>query len=182
VDTKNGTPHILPLTPLMSDLLDRRLQDNPSNNPYIFPARQGKGLSDIKHLSDCRKTLDKITDRACIPSVRPHDLRRSFTTTLDDLNISESNIKALLNHNDGSVTRKHYLQATNIELKRKNLWAVGIHLEKAVTVKGIDPNTHESCVFSCLGSIREFVYKTGQCDFNEVKGTLSAKNILDGMR
>ena len=114
-------PYILPLTPLMSDLLDRRLQDNPSNNPYIFPARQGKGLSNTKHLSDFRQTLDKITDRAFIPSVRPHDLRRSFTTMLDELDISESNIKALLNHNDGTVTKKHYLQATNIEIKRRNL-------------------------------------------------------------
>ena len=180
--TKNGHPHVLPLTPLMSDLLDRRKQDNPSSNPFIFVARQGAGLSDAKHLCDCRKSLDKIANTAGIPIIRPHDLRRTFTTILDDLDISESNIKALLNHNDGSVTRKHYLQSTNVEVKRKNLWSVGKHLEQAITVNGINPSTGEACSFACVGSIREFIYGTAICDYSVIKGNKTAKNILDAMR
>ena len=182
VDTKNGQPHILPLTPLMSDLLDRRKQYNPIENSYIFPAMQGRGLSNIKHLVDCRKSLDKITTAANLPIIRPHDLRRSFTTMLDELDISESNIKALLNHNDGTVTRKHYLQATNIEVKRRNLWAVGKKLEQAITINGTDPITGLACSFACTGSIREFIYGTGKCDFNIIKGEKTAKSILDAMR
>jgi integrase len=180
--TKNGTPHVLPLTPLMSDLLDRRLQNNPTNNPYIFPAKQGKGYSSTKHLSDCRKALDKITEQACIPNVRPHDLRRTFTTILDELNISEGNIKSLLNHNDGTVTRKHYLQTTNTELKRKNLWAVGLHIEKSVSVKGVDSNTNKTCLYACAGAIREFIYQTTVCDYSEIKKELSAYSVLESMR
>jgi len=180
--TKNGHPHVLPITPLMSDLLDRRKQDNPSSNPYVFVARQGGGLSDSKHLCDCRKSLDKIAVAAGIPTIRPHDLRRTFTTVLDDLDISESNIKALLNHNDGSVTRKHYLQSTNVEVKRKNLWSVGKHLEQAITVTGINPSTGEACTFACVGSIREFIYGTAICDYSVIKGIKTAKSILDAMR
>jgi integrase len=182
LDTKNGHPHVLPLTPLMSDLLDRRKQYNPSVNSYLFPAMQGRKLSDSKHLVDCRKTLDKITCNANIPKVRPHDLRRSFTTMLDELDISESNIKALLNHNDGTVTRKHYLQATNIEVKRRNLWAVGKNLEQSITVKGKHPVTNKACIFACVGSIRQFIYGTSICDFSIIKGNETAKSILDAMR
>jgi len=182
LDTKNGHPHVLPLTPLMSDLLNRRKMSNPIKNPYIFPARQGRSLSESNHLTDCRKTLDKITSTAKIPVVRPHDLRRSFTTVLDELDISEGNIKALLNHNDGTVTRKHYLQTTNIELKRKNLWAVGKRLEQAITVEGISPTSGEACIYSCVGSIREFIYGTARCDFSVIKGIKTAKEILDAMR
>ena len=181
-DTKNKNPHVISLTPLMSDLLDRRRHDNPKNNPYIFPAMQGRGYSPDKHLSDCRKAIDKITNLANMPKIRPHDLRRSFTTILDELDISEGNIKALLNHNDGTVTRKHYLQATNIEVKRRNLWAVGKHLEKAATVRGEHPLTGKPCIFACLGSIREIVYGTAKCDFSEVKESRGAKSILDAMR
>lgn len=182
LDTKNGHPHVLPLTPLMSDLLDRRKHDNPSTNPYVFIAKQGKGFSDTKHLCDCRKSLDKIASTAGIPIIRPHDVRRSFTTILDELDISESNIKALLNHNDGSVTRKHYLQSTNVEVKRRNLWSVGKHLEQAITVNGINPDTGEACAFACVGSIREFIYGTAICDYSVIKGNKTAKNILDAMR
>jgi len=182
IDTKNGHPHVLPLTPLMSDLLDRRKHDNPTLNPYVFIAKQGRGSSDTKHLCDCRKSLDKITATAGIPTVRPHDVRRSFTTILDELDISESNIKALLNHNDGSVTRKHYLQSTNVEVKRRNLWSVGKHLEQAITVNGNNPSTGEACIFACVGSIRQFIYGTATCDYTVVKGIKTAKDILEAMR
>ena len=181
-DTKNDNPHVIPLTPLMSDLLDRRKKNNPRGNPYVFPAMQGRGYSAHKHLSDCRKALDKITNLASILRIRPHDIRRSFTSILDELDVSHSSIKALLNHNDGTVTRRHYLQATSIEIKRRNLWAVGKHLEKAVTINGKHPKTGESCVFACVGSIREAVYKTAKCNFDIIKENKSAKSILDAMR
>jgi integrase len=181
-DTKNGIPHILPLTPLMSDLLDKRLLNNPSDNQYIFPAMQGRALSSIKPLCDCRKSLDKITSFAKIPNVRPHDLRRSFTSILDELDINESNIKSLLNHSADTVTRKHYLQSTSIEIKRKNLWSVGKHLEKAITVFGTDLATGNQCIYECVGSIREFVYQTAKCDYSIKKINRTAKNILDDMR
>ena len=182
LDTKNGSPHILPLTPLMSDLLDRRKKDNPQANPYVFIAKQGRGYSDAKHLCDCRKSLDKIAATADIQTIRPHDLRRTFTTILDQLDISESNIKALLNHNDGSVTRKHYLQSTNVEVKRRNLWSVGKHLEQAITVNGVNSETGDTCTYACTGSIREFIYGTSKCDYSMIKGIKTAKNILDAMR
>lgn len=181
-DTKSGNAHLLPLTPLMKDLLDRRKKDNPASNPYVFPARLGRGMSDIKHLNDCRKSLDAITNNAQIPQVRPHDLRRTFATMLDELNISESNIKSLLNHNDGSVTSKHYLQQTDMETKRTNLWAVGKHLEMAATIKALHPVTNEECIWGCTGTIRNFVYGTDDLEFIEVKGSVSKASLLDGMR
>ncbi|MCP5077498.1 MAG: tyrosine-type recombinase/integrase [Psychromonas sp.] len=178
LDTKNGHPHVLPLTPLMNDLLDRRKQENPRDNPYVFIAKQGRGYSDVKHLCDCRKSLDKIALTAKVPIIRPHDIRRTFTTILDELDISESNIKALLNHNDGSVTRKHYLQSTNVEVKRRNLWAVGKYLEQAITVNGNNPATDENCIYACVGSIREFVYGTAKCDYAALKDNEQQKTSL----
>jgi len=175
-DTKNGCDHILPLTPLMLDVFQRRQNDNPKDNPYIFPAMQGKGISDTKHINDCRKTLDKISTIAGIDIIRPHDIRRTFTSILDDLNVSESNIKALLNHNDGTVTRKHYLQSTNLETKRTNLWNVGKLLERAITVER-NGNTWE-----CLGTLRHYVYGTADIEYENEKGKVTAKDIVAGMR
>jgi integrase len=175
-DTKNGCDHIIPLTPLMLDVFQRRQNDNPKDNPYIFPAMQGKGISDTKHINDCRKTLDKISTIAGIDIIRPHDIRRTFTSILDDLNVSESNIKALLNHNDGTVTRKHYLQSTNLETKRTNLWSVGKLLERSITVQRND------ITWECLGTLRHYVYGTAGLEYENEKGKVTAKDIVAAMR
>jgi integrase len=175
-DTKNGCDHIIPLTPIMLDVFQRRQNDNPKENPYIFPAMQGKGISDTKHIIDCRKTLDRISTIAGIDIIRPHDIRRTFTSILDVLNVSESNIKALLNHNDGTVTRKHYLQSTNLETKRTNLWSVGKLLERSITVER-NGNTWE-----CLGTLRHYVYGTADIEYENEKGKVTAKDIVAAMR
>lgn len=175
-DTKNGSDHTIPLTPLMYDVFQRRKNDNPKENPYIFPAMQGKCASETKHINDCRKTLDKISIAGNINCIRPHDIRRTFTGILDNLNISESNIKALLNHNDGTVTRKHYLQSTNIETKRNNLWKVGKFLENSVTIK------RNGLVWECLGTLRHYVYGTADIEYVVEKDKVTAKGILESMR
>jgi integrase len=175
-DTKNGSDHTIPLTPLIFDVFQRRKNDNPKENPFIFPAMQGKGISETKHINDCRKTLDKISIAANIDCVRPHDIRRTFTSILDELNISESNIKALLNHNDGTVTRKHYLQSTNIETKRSNLWEVGKFLESSVTIRRNGSN------WKCLGTLRHYVYGTANIEYVIEKDKVTAKGILESMR
>lgn len=175
-DTKNGTDHTIPLTPLILDVFQRRKNDNPKKNPFIFPAMQGKGISETKHINDCRKTLDRIATTANIECVRPHDIRRTFTSILDELNISESNIKALLNHNDGTVTRKHYLQSTNIETKRSNLWKVGKFLESSVTIERNGSN------WECLGTLRHYVYGTANIEYVIEKEKITARGILESMR
>lgn len=175
-DTKNGTDHTIPLTPLILDVFQRRKNDNPKENPFIFPAMLGKGISETKHINDCRKTLDRIATTANIECVRPHDIRRTFTSILDELNISESNIKALLNHNEGNVTRKHYLQSTNLETKRTNLWNVGKFLERSITV---DRNGH---TWECLGTLRHYVYGTADIEYENEKGKVTAKDIVAAMR
>lgn len=181
-DTKNGHPHTLPLTPLMSDLLARRKKDNPASNPYVFPARVGKGVSETKHISDCRKALDRITNEGKLPIVRPHDLRRSFAAILEELDISESNIKSLMNHQDGTVTRKHYIQSANLETKRNNLHRVACYLEKTATVEGKHPVLDTTAFFACDNAIRDLIYGTAQVDLATVKGEITATDRLDSMR
>lgn len=182
-DTKNGKPHALPFTPLMSDLLDRRRKYNPETNPYIFPARIGKGLSEEKHIVDCRKTLDRICKDANTPTIRPHDLRRSFATILEELDISESNIKALMNHVDGTVTRKNYIQSANIEVKRSNLHKVACYIEEAATIESRHPEFHDqTAYFACDNAIRDLIYGTSDINLSVVKGEVTAKDRLNAMR
>lgn len=187
-ETKNGHSHTLPFTPLMSDLLERRKKDNTERcptNPFVFPARQGRGVSDTKHLNDCRKALDKIAKEGGLPIIRPHDVRRSFASILEELNISESNIKALMNHQDGTVTRKHYIQSANLETKRANLHKVACYLEESATINGYHPDPrrgNERVVFACENAIRDFIYGTSTIEPSVVKGEVTATEILESMR
>ncbi len=172
-ETKNKRPHVIPMTPLIKDMLVRRQKAGNYHNEWVFPNRFGTG-----HLVDYRKTLDKIITKAGITTVRAHDLRRTFSTILDNLGINEADIKALMNHADNSVTRKHYLQERNLEAKRKNLWEIGKYLERSVSmeINGVEN-------VACEGTLRVLIYGSDDdilpCERPEDKQEFDA---VDSMR
>ncbi|WP_281183953.1 integrase family protein [Trichlorobacter lovleyi] len=94
VDTKNRKTLVLPMNNQVHNLLKRRSEQNPTST-FVFP-------SDVKdvHIADIRKELNKINERAGI-SLDPHDLRRTFSTYGETLDISPYTLKSLLNHSMG---------------------------------------------------------------------------------
>ena len=89
-DTKNHETHSLPLTPFLLEILERRK----SESPYIF-----QGTTPDKPLNDPKKQLDKVRKISGV-YFNLHDLRRTFITIAESLDINTYALKRLLNHKD----------------------------------------------------------------------------------
>jgi len=136
IDTKNSTPHKLPMSNFLYGLFEER--QKAKTNDYVFP-----GAGENGHLVEARKQMDFVTRRTLLTlngfetekdldkkiaedadSIQPgisfmlHDLRRTFITVAESLDISYPALKRLLNHANGSgdVT-SGYLQITTDRLR-----------------------------------------------------------------
>jgi integrase len=89
-DTKNRQPHMLPLSDYLQTLLERRSRSK-NNNNYVFPGEMGG------RMSDPRPQVEEICTNTGI-TFTPHDLRRTFATVAESLDLSWKTVKALLNH------------------------------------------------------------------------------------
>lgn len=100
-DPKNREPHTLPL----SDYLFGMLEEAHSHkvNDFVFPGTGAGG-----HLVEPRKQIAKVVD-ACGIAFTPHDLRRTFATVAESLDIPAFAVRRLLNHKTGSDVTGGYL-------------------------------------------------------------------------
>lgn len=89
-DTKNGEAHELPLPEYLTELLTVRRAISTSH--WVFPRDVGKGP-----LVEPRGPMRQIMKAAGV-SFALHDLRRTFTTVAESLNVSYPSLKRLLNH------------------------------------------------------------------------------------
>lgn len=89
-DTKNHTDHTLPLTTFLYDLLEER--KSKATTPYVFANELGKG-----GLTDPKKQIRNVVNESGV-SFTVHDLRRTFITIAESLDISAYALKRLLNH------------------------------------------------------------------------------------
>lgn len=101
--TKNGRVHILPLSAPLLAIFERRLLSK--TTLYIFPGKRPN-----THLSNPKAAVIRIIDQSgvefCI-----HDLRRTFITSAEKLNIPAYTLKALMNHKDpNDVTAGYIIQ------------------------------------------------------------------------
>ncbi|TCO73704.1 tyrosine-type recombinase/integrase [Chromatocurvus halotolerans] len=90
--TKNGEPLELPITTHLDAILRRRRDASFDHLGFVFNAPNALG-----RLQDPRKALSKIAEHAGV-GFTLHDLRRTFTTTAESLNVGTYTIKRLLNH------------------------------------------------------------------------------------
>ncbi len=109
-DPKNRQPHTLPL----SDFLYAMLQAAHARriNEYVFPGNGASG-----HLVEPRKQIAKVVAACGIPFT-PHDLRRTFATVAESLDIPAYAVKALLNHKQAGDVTQGYLQISPERLRR----------------------------------------------------------------
>lgn len=89
-DTKNNEPHTLPLSTYLRKLLQTRLEN--ATTPFVFPAPSASG-----HIMESRKQIDKVVASSGI-QFTIHDLRRTFITIAESLDIPAYALKRLLNH------------------------------------------------------------------------------------
>jgi integrase len=89
-DTKNGEPHRLPMSDFLRELLTRRhLQ---AEKIWVFPSPVTNGP-----LKEPRTAIDRVTQQSGI-AFQLHDLRRTFITIAESLDIPAYALKRLLNH------------------------------------------------------------------------------------
>ncbi|MBT7556666.1 integrase family protein [Candidatus Woesearchaeota archaeon] len=89
-DTKNHETHSLPLTPFLLEILERRKSDS----PYIF-----QGATPDKPINDPKKQVERVRKLSGV-YFNLHDLRRTFITIAESLDINTYALKRLLNHKD----------------------------------------------------------------------------------
>jgi integrase len=122
-DTKNRLPHMLPMTPQLRTLLKSRPQG--TSDDLIFPSkRTGQAIRDV------RADLDKIKEVSGIEFVL-HDLRRSFITIAESLDIPYYAIKRLANHKDSSDVTVGYIVA-NVERLREPMAKISNFIDEKI--------------------------------------------------
>ncbi|MBM70849.1 MAG: integrase [Haliea sp.] len=90
-DTKNGRDHTLPLSDYLYDLLAQRKRML-LHTRYVFPNRGRNGP-----LVEPRNPMRRVTEQSGVEFTL-HDLRRTFTTIAERLDIPHYALKRLINH------------------------------------------------------------------------------------
>lgn len=93
---------MLPLTDYLIYLLEGR--KNNSTSIFVF-----SGNNPDKPIVNPHKQIKKVRENSGV-NFTQHDLRRTFATIADSLDIQYHIIKRLMNHSNNDVTIKHYVQ------------------------------------------------------------------------
>ncbi|MBC8442247.1 MAG: tyrosine-type recombinase/integrase [Deltaproteobacteria bacterium] len=100
-ETKNNQVHTLPLSDFLFDLLKRRAFNKSS--PYVFPSDSERG-----YLIEPKTALKRVTELSGV-GFTLHDLRRTFITIAESLDIPGYALKQLLNHKDPNDVTAGYI-------------------------------------------------------------------------
>jgi integrase len=100
-DTKNNESHSLPLNFKLDEVLERRKND--SDNPYIF-----QGLKPNGYLHPPKRQLARARELVGFHFTN-HDLRRTFETMANRLNLSNYTLDKLINHKTSKTITGRYI-------------------------------------------------------------------------
>jgi len=127
-NTKNNQQHVLPITNFLFDLLKRRQAS--AINGYVF-----SGIGKDGHIIEPRKQMAKVTQMTGI-NFSVHDLRRSFITFAESIDIPVYALKRLLNHKMSSDVTAGYV-VIDVERLRKPMQMISDYiLQNAVKIHG----------------------------------------------
>ena len=122
-DTKNHSAHTLPMGPYLASLLSARER----LGPMVFMSTHGQ-------VGNLRYALESIARTSGVKFMT-HDLRRTFATVAESLDIPSYALKALLNHKGGSDVTGGYLIITTERL-RSPMERIEDFVVKAAKVRG----------------------------------------------
>lgn len=109
--TKNGDPLDLPMSAFIYDLLIERRQTT-RGSPWVFP-----GVGTSTHLQEIKRFLDRVEERSGVRATC-HDLRRTFITIAESLDIPHYALKRLLNHRTDNEVTGGYIVHTAERLRK----------------------------------------------------------------
>jgi integrase len=134
VDTKKKKVDVIPMTNLLYFLLRSRYeargetQSTRKHSKWVFQSRAGDGyiVNPYKAFNQIADKLAKTRDIGF--AVRPHDLRRTFSTATKELGIPKEDLAVLLNHTKADVTDSYIY--TGVEYKRTKLKQVEEYMNR----------------------------------------------------
>jgi integrase len=125
-DPKNHRPIQLPLSDYLADMLTTRKAN--STSAFAFPGDGVRG-----YLVEPKRQLAKIIEKTDMPFAM-HDLRRTFVTIAESLDISSFAVKALVNHKQGDDVTSGYIQM-NVERLRQPMQTITNFMLKSAGLK-----------------------------------------------
>lgn len=128
---KNGESHIVPLGALSLAILQRRMERR-CDSPWVFPGRRPGD-----HLREPGKSWQRIVNRAEIPDVRIHDLRRTLASYMAINGENQYVIAQMLGHKDVRSTAIY--ARLNIEAVREAAESVGEKWKLLLTLPKSQP-------------------------------------------
>lgn len=96
VDTKNGEDVTLPMSDYVFEMMAGRNRNK--EGKFVFPGSGRTG-----HIADVRKQIIRIREESGV-TFTLHDLRRTFLTIAESMDISQYTLKRLVNHKTGEKT------------------------------------------------------------------------------
>ncbi len=116
LDTKNRSDHELPMSDYLSGIFERRFMEK-TDSPFVFPNKDDGPLKDMRVWYNHVSAVSGV-------EFTLHDLRRTFATVAESLDISHYALKRLVNHKtDRSDVTDGYLQI-GAERLRKPMQAI----------------------------------------------------------
>ncbi len=130
-DTKNHNDHSMPLSDYLVVLLERRRREK--NHGYVFQGKGPKG-----HIVNVYKHMDRVKALSDVEFCL-HDLRRTFITAADALDLSAYVLKRLVNHSLSNDLTGGYI-VSGVERLRRPMQSITNYLlhqcgERATTMQ-----------------------------------------------
>ncbi|MES9933553.1 MAG: integrase family protein [Candidatus Sedimenticola sp. PURPLELP] len=122
-DPKNHHTFELPLSDMVLAILEERKEL--SVNEYVFPGKNAKG-----HIVEPKRQMVRVIEASGV-DFRLHDLRRTYATVLDMMDLSRTTVKRLLNHRSGYDVTDDYI-VTDVERYRIPVQQVADFLKEQI--------------------------------------------------
>lgn len=163
-DPKNRRPHTVPMTPLTYAMFRYR-EEHKEKSKYVFRI---KGKSKSGYVTDFQKTLTNICTKAEIDIVTPHDLRRTFATVLNTLQVGYADVKQLMNHKARDITAGIYIQP-DLNNLRQTLIRVVCFYDRKIPYFPQGMMMAENVIASqyTTGVLRACIYNSGEAPLPE---------------
>jgi integrase len=133
-DTKNHEPLTLPLSDFLMELFQQRQKNAVS--PYVFP-----GTGEYGHLIEPRPQMRKVTQQSGV-TFTLHDLRRTFITVAESLDVPVYAIKRLVNHKMNQDVTAGYV-VMDVERLRAPMQKITDHLLSLAQSSNVVPLQQE---------------------------------------
>ena len=126
-DTKNGEIHSLPLSWYIYNILKTRKENSRDNFVFVWPsAKEG-------YIINPGKYKERVIQKSGVQFIL-HDLRRTFITIAESLDIPAYALKRLMNHKMSSDVTAGYI-VTDVERLRKPMEKIADYIISVAEIK-----------------------------------------------